>query len=646
MLKKILLDKEIILFQENIYHLVGVVSQETTIVVTNHQILLLPAKGWFNNFGQAKKQLIWDDIIDMKMSWRLTLVTAQGEVHLSGPTIIHVYQTLMFFAEKKVTLDTPKEKLDALQIFFSGAIQIYLGVGISRNGHLQILRDGIRVESTSNLLKQSYHIAWEQLTNITFASLNQVLTLTTAEQEFSIIGPQAQLLDYVLNMISQGEMLYDSITEITLRKGQLHTSGYIFLGVKHMHLVPCGIFGTTLGFEPKKEKLKNLESYRCDESNITVSFSNVDNWVFDVYSPYLWMTYTQQSVLHMYKRRYTISNPFCYFIDSANHQICFGFLYVHDHILRFVNIAKEDYLSIPVTEILSVQQKSTRLTIQQNLTPHTFEFSSTEITQALYKRISPLLPITNASFSRNSNDISDIFGEAKNVSLYVDGVLVAHISRPEIRQRNNTLQIKANKQDASVNIPKKASMEIDVTREKGHYTCSAVLLENYLQKSDVAGQYYITTTVPNHIQLLNQRSAFRVPTKEPVDVEVYTENFRKCLGQKNGVIIDISATGCKIEFKGELESELNSHVIIGKYLAKFSLCSTYDPENILLERDLPVSGTILRCFYDEDADITLMGVQFTDIPSVTENALLRKVLLIEREYIRKQRELKEIMEEK
>ena len=139
------------------------------------------------------------------------------------------------------------------------------------------------------------------------------------------------------------------------------------------------------------------------------------------------------------------------------------------------------------------------------------------------------------------------------MGVYMDGSLLVTITQALIKEENGVIKIQCSRFEEKIFIPHNVRVEVDVITRQGHYIFHALVLENNLNTPDMDGRYTLVTQQLGQVRLINQRAAFRVPTSTNVRFEL--QNCTLELDRKEAYLVDLSAGGCQIEYRHEVDEE-------------------------------------------------------------------------------------------
>lgn len=661
MLQKVLLDQEIILAQEIVTRRSGLITAQFKLIITNHQILFLPLKSWRTVFGVYQSSIIWDDIINISLTnlnLSLEIESKYETVSLVGSSLSRIFSVLQFYKSQKVSLDTAIDDLFKKQMVYSGETQLLVRLGISQSASLHIFRDYCIIETISSMRKRTYTIVWDTIIGLEFASLNQMLTIKTPQSTISILGTQAVLLHYLLEIMSQGERSFDTISLVTLMSGRLSSEGYLFLGTEYIHFVPCGIFSTAIGFEPMKLPLTYIQYFKSDPIQIGFKNSKGKEWLWEFSSAndVLWSTYSKRSLLRLFQVLKTKSLPKICWLDTNKNTIWFGNLQYTKKEISFHPQNEGALFSLKHSQIFELSVRSNRLHIQTEQTQYIFETLFKGLSEQWGQRLEEHKAVNSPSFQRGNQPIANILGKSSTLSVFSEGVTVAKLYGAHLRQRENSIQINSEKEKQVIHTPKNALLEIEILNHNGHFKIQTQLLENHLNVSGLNGMYYLNIAEPLDVVLLNQRHAFRVPTQEEIEVTLHLEDNKDI--QVPALLLDLSIGGCRLQFNGispreaqNVSSKISETIFDNMTSISFSLpfhinysdIITLDAngKEVIKEPDqrIELHGESRRCFFQHEYEQMFVGLQFDFnlSPRQTEHLLLQKILQIERETIRLQK---------
>lgn len=128
--------------------------------------------------------------------------------------------------------------------------------------------------------------------------------------------------------------------------------------------------------------------------------------------------------------------------------------------------------------------------------------------------------------------------------------------------------------------------------------------------------------LPEEIIYHQRRNAFRAPIiGQPIEAGLKGKNLKTRL---DGKLLDMSATGCKLSFKGDTQERLKTGQV-------------YDELSARLPFGMVTTAAELRhVIYDEKLDITFCGFRFYRISGLTQRNIERFVYQLQREARREQ----------
>ena len=133
-----------------------------------------------------------------------------------------------------------------------------------------------------------------------------------------------------------------------------------------------------------------------------------------------------------------------------------------------------------------------------------------------------------------------------------------------------------------------------------------------------AGGRCYRTTLPDEVVYHQRRNAFRAALKlaQLVDIELGGEKLKSPL---TGKLLDISATGCKLRFDGEVSARLQLGQVYERFIAALPFGSM----------TAPVELRYLH--YEEKIDTTFAGVRFHNMSGLVQRQVERFVYQLQRE---------------
>ncbi|MGC5701270.1 flagellar brake protein [Pseudomonas sp. NFXW11] len=137
-----------------------------------------------------------------------------------------------------------------------------------------------------------------------------------------------------------------------------------------------------------------------------------------------------------------------------------------------------------------------------------------------------------------------------------------------------------------------------------------------LDESD-GGRCY-RTTLPDEVVYHQRRNAFRAALKlsQLVDIELGGDKLKSPL---TGKLLDISATGCKLRFDGDVSSRLQLGQVYERFIAALPFGSM----------TAPVELRYLH--FEERIDTTFAGVRFHNMSGLVQRQVERFVYQLQRE---------------
>jgi len=142
--------------------------------------------------------------------------------------------------------------------------------------------------------------------------------------------------------------------------------------------------------------------------------------------------------------------------------------------------------------------------------------------------------------------------------------------------------------------------------------------------SEMDGARCYWVPIPTELTYHQRRNAYRAPLQgAPIVTTLGGNRLRNSL---EGKLLDISATGCKVSFKGDVQSRLQTGQV-------------YEQLSVRLPSGAVQSAAELRhVAYDEKLDLTFCGLSFYRINGLTQRNVERFVYQLQREARRNQSE--------
>jgi c-di-GMP-binding flagellar brake protein YcgR len=126
------------------------------------------------------------------------------------------------------------------------------------------------------------------------------------------------------------------------------------------------------------------------------------------------------------------------------------------------------------------------------------------------------------------------------------------------------------------------------------------------------------SALPSEMTYHQRRSAYRAPLKlsELISVDLAGDRLKKTF---SGELLDISATGCKLRFSGDLSDSLTPGQLFERFTAKFP----FGPMTTPVE--------IRHVHYEDKVKITFVGARFNNINGQAQRSVERFVYQLQRE---------------
>ena len=651
MLKKILLDQERILVHDQLSYMTGPLQITSEVILTNHRILVLPHSQWSQSLGYQRKNVIWDDVKDVtlsKLNKNLQIETTLQTLSLWGGGARRLFEWIEKWRSSKLSLETSWPSLEKRQAILCDDILVSVGIGLASLGDLNITRRGFTLRY-QGLETHHKDFRWSDLKDINYSSITQKLKFTSQGSKFTLQGNQAQLLHHLLNIFQKNDVFVDCLWEGDWT-GQQSNSGFIMLGQQALYLLPCNK-QSSLTDKPyiriPCSKIQYLE--HTDDNSIKLFTSKGQVWTLSISMPNLWMGYMTRMLLHFWNAQNTMDDTVaCARVHNQKEAITFGHMTLNENTISFKPNGLRPIQEIDVFEVIKMNRRSSRLTIQYEVYPEAFEFLDEAQVAQMADLIEPKLSPMSVSFIGKAEPTDSIIGKTKRLAIYMDGSLLVTINNSTISEKNGTIKIRCSRFTEKVFIPNNIQVEIDVISRRGHYVFFAQVLENHLNTPDIDGQYNILIQQIGYVRLINQRAAFRVPTEEQI---LFTlKNCNAELEDTTAKMVDLSAGGCQLELRQDIEEDdlaalkkpqtvIEVHILLDKTerrsRGKFAQLTKKKKkvEHVIYP------AKVRRLFQPEDTNKTIIGLEFLENTPSNEHRLMKKILHLERSLIQRHRRI-------
>jgi c-di-GMP-binding flagellar brake protein YcgR len=159
---------------------------------------------------------------------------------------------------------------------------------------------------------------------------------------------------------------------------------------------------------------------------------------------------------------------------------------------------------------------------------------------------------------------------------------------------------------------------------EGYYEGVRVAWNNehavHLGELDDARCYW--TPLPGQIIYHQRRNAYRAQLSgQPIAVELSGKSIKKPL---EGKVLDMSATGCKLSFQGDVQHGLQAGRVYEQLSAKLPFGT------------ITTAAELRHVIFDEKLDLTFCGMRFYRISGLTQRQIERFVYQLQREARRDQ----------
>jgi c-di-GMP-binding flagellar brake protein YcgR len=122
--------------------------------------------------------------------------------------------------------------------------------------------------------------------------------------------------------------------------------------------------------------------------------------------------------------------------------------------------------------------------------------------------------------------------------------------------------------------------------------------------------------LPDEIIYHQRRNAFRAQIGQPIDAGLKGKTLKTRL---EGKLLDMSATGCKLSFKGDVQDRLQTGQVYDELSARLPFGT------------ITTAAELRHVIYDEKLDITFCGLRFYRISGLTQRNVERFVYQLQRE---------------
>lgn len=140
--------------------------------------------------------------------------------------------------------------------------------------------------------------------------------------------------------------------------------------------------------------------------------------------------------------------------------------------------------------------------------------------------------------------------------------------------------------------------------------------------SELNGAPCYWTPLPDQILYHQRRNAYRAPLNaQPIAAELSGQTIKKPL---EGKVLDMSATGCKLSFSGNLQNSLQAGQVYEHLSAKLPFGT------------ITTAAELRHVVFDEKLDLTFCGMRFYRISGLTQRQIERFVYQLQREARRDQ----------
>lgn len=142
--------------------------------------------------------------------------------------------------------------------------------------------------------------------------------------------------------------------------------------------------------------------------------------------------------------------------------------------------------------------------------------------------------------------------------------------------------------------------------------------EHDVRITEHEGSRCYLSQIPLEVTYHQRRNAFRAPLKkaELIKIELAGDKLRTILA---GQLLDISATGCKLRFAGDISSNLQSGQVYERFTARFPFGA------------MTTAVEVRHVQFEEKANTTFVGARFYNINGQEQRLVERFVYQLQRE---------------
>ncbi|MBA1200807.1 pilus assembly protein PilZ [Pseudomonas capeferrum] len=138
--------------------------------------------------------------------------------------------------------------------------------------------------------------------------------------------------------------------------------------------------------------------------------------------------------------------------------------------------------------------------------------------------------------------------------------------------------------------------------------------------SEIDGNRCYRGSLPDEVTYHQRRNAFRAALKLSQLIDVTLDGVRlRGLGALRGKLLDISATGCKLRFEGDIEDRLQ----LGQVYEKFSAGAPLGMSQVMVE--------LRHLHFEEHINTTFAGVRFHNLTGQLQRKVESFVYQLQRE---------------
>lgn len=142
--------------------------------------------------------------------------------------------------------------------------------------------------------------------------------------------------------------------------------------------------------------------------------------------------------------------------------------------------------------------------------------------------------------------------------------------------------------------------------------------ESAVKVGELEGARCYWTALPNEVIYHQRRNAFRAPLKQGQLLTIELAG-NKLSGAIRGQLLDMSATGCKLRFKGDASMRIQ----LGQVYERLMLQLPFGA--------LTISAELRHLSYNDKLDVTYAGMRFAKIDGLAQRHIERYVFQLQRD---------------